>query len=132
MSSAELLDLFGVYVIDDTKAKVRTIRVEFVDEDGAIARAMRDGERSEWKEMLRQVANSTAVLRAAHAPGADTDEYGERLFLAVWREHELFDEHEARAREIEQVRSEIPEVGGMSAMWTQQPVQPEQPEQEVS
>jgi hypothetical protein len=119
LSSFELLELFGVYTSYNAAERTRTIRVEFVPEDGALAAALLRGERPEWKQMLAQVASTTAVIRAKVVPNADSDEYGERLFLPVWRERELFEEHQERQREVTQVREQAP-GDGMSAMWTQQ------------
>src|SRR5262245_35368973 len=64
MSSFELLELFGASVVDDLKAKTRTIRIEFAPEDGEIANALRGGDRPEWQQMLAQAANEIQVLRA--------------------------------------------------------------------
>lgn len=139
MSSYELLELFGVDVIDpETRTvwacvyspdagmrilqqiavevdenPVRTIQVDFAPEDGVLASALRDGERPEWKQMLAQSANESAVLRAAQVQGADGDEYGSRLFLPVWRERELIAEDVI----VQTERARPAEPGGMESMW---------------
>lgn len=71
MSSYELLEL-----------------IEFPAEEGALAQALRDGEMPPWQQMIRQVANETAVLRAGQVQGVNGEEYGSRLWIpdAVLRE----------------------------------------------
>lgn len=120
MSSFELLELFGVSIVDDPKSKTRTIRIEFAPEDGVLAEGLRGGERSEWKQMLAQTANETAVLRAGQVQGADADEYGSRLFFPVWRERQFVADDD-RAH-IEQQKADDDPDGGLSAMWHQQEV----------
>ncbi len=117
MSSYELLELFGVSIIDDPEAKVRTIRVDFAPEDGALAAALRGGELPEWQQMVRQAANTLAVLRAAQVPGAAADEYGERLFFPLAKLAEI-DAEEERRRAEEQRMRESGADDSMSAMWT--------------
>jgi hypothetical protein len=83
MSSFKLLELFGVTITDDPEAEIRTIVVDFAPEDGAVSAALRDGERPEWKQALAQVANISALFRSYKFPKADTEQYGERLFIPV-------------------------------------------------
>lgn len=119
MSSYKLLELFGAQVIEDPKTMTRTIRVDFAPEDGALARAMRGGEGSELVQATKQVANEAAVIRAAFVPNADASQYGSRFFLpfALRQEYEADREHfRAEQRRID---SELPEDGGMAAMWHQ-------------
>lgn len=122
MSSFTLLELFGVTVTDDPEAQTRTIRVDFAPEDGALAAAMREGERPEWKQALAQSANVLAVLRCAHAPDADGEEYGERLFLPIERLRELEAEHLAREAERHRNQSDDDDPGGLYSLWQQQEV----------
>lgn len=147
MSSFELLELFGGSVVDPEMRTViacvtgpdgravgeitipvdeaglyaekpqRTIRIEFAPEDGVLADALRDGNRSEWKQMLAQSANELAVISVVQAPEADRDEYGSRLFLPMDRMRELIDDEQLR---IEQVRSSEFDGDGMSSMWQQE------------
>lgn len=102
MSSYELMELFGAVIRDDAEAKVRTIRLDFAPEDGAVADTLRDGDRPEWKQMLAQVANETAVLRAGQLPAADAEEYGSQLFLPMDRIREIVDEQDELARAADQ------------------------------
>lgn len=117
MSSFELMELFGATVIDDAEAKTRTIRIDFAPEDGALAMALRDGKRPEWKQMLAQSANIAVLLRQYHAPDADTEVYGEQFFLPTDRLRELEAEQQEREEELRRNQSEEPEPGGLYAMW---------------
>lgn len=138
MSSYELLELFGVTIDDsvwvkgdqfdaDTPIvtnvgwltveivadeKARTIRVDFPPEDGAVATAMRGGERPEWKQMLAQTANELAVLRATYAPGAAADQYDARLFFTQQRQRQ----HEAESQPPVYDSSE---PCGLDSLWQQ-------------
>lgn len=91
LSSFDLLELFGVSIEDDPENEERTITIEWPPDDGAVAMAIRDGERAEWKQMLAQIANISALFRSAKFPKADTDEYGERLFFPASRIREFTD-----------------------------------------
>lgn len=148
MSSYELLELFGagvdesVTVADaqfdaDTpivtsaglstveilaEEKSRTIHVDFPPEDGAVATALRCDERPEWKQMLAQSANSLAILRVVQAPDADTEAYGERLFLPVERQRELADEQQAMRDEHQRLLEVRPDEGGLGSLWQQKEV----------
>ena len=95
MSSFELLELFGVSIEDDPQSRERTIRIEWPPDDGAVDKAMRDGERSERDQMLAQIANISAMFRSAKFPKADTDEYGERLFFPASKIREFIDTQRA-------------------------------------
>lgn len=145
MSSYELLELFGAGVDESvtlcgsqfdadtpivtsagmatvailTDERTRTIRVDFPPEEGAVAMALRGDERPEWKQMLAQTANSLAILRVVQAPEADTDSYGERLFLPVERQRELADEHEAMHNQQQQLRGSD---DGLGSLWRQKEV----------
>lgn len=144
MSSYELLELFGAEVDDivtiggaefdpDTlivtsrgwstvgliaDKKTRTIRVDFPPEDGALALAMRGGERAEWQQMLAQSANELAVMRATFAPDAQADEYDARLFLSAARARH----YEAEAAEAAADNNNSGEPGGLYSLWQQQEV----------
>ena len=118
MSSYELLELFGISIIDDPADKVRTIRVDFAPDDGALAAALRGGEIPEWQQMVRQSANTLAVLRAAQVPGAQADEYGERLFFPLSKLAEIDADEQARQAEEKRMR-ESGADDSMAGMWTQ-------------
>lgn len=118
MSSYELLELFGVTVAEDPDTKTRTIRVDFAPDDGALATELRGGELPEWQQMVRQSANTLAVLRAAQVPGAAADEYGERLFFPLSKLLEIEDEEQRRAAEEKRLR-EAGVDDEMAAMWSQ-------------
>lgn len=117
MSSYKLLEMFGARIVDDPSAKVRTIHMDFAPEDGAVAKAMRDGESTEMTQAVRQIANEAAVLRAAYVPNADGSQYGSGFFLppAIARQNQA--ERERMRAERERMQDDEP--GGMSAMWTQ-------------
>jgi hypothetical protein len=117
MSSYELLELFGITITDDADEQVRTIAVNFAPEDGALATALRGGEIPEWQQMLRQSTNTLAVLRAAQVPGAQADEYGERLFFPLAQIAEINAEEQRRRAEETRMRESGVDVA-MSAMWT--------------
>jgi hypothetical protein len=117
LSSFELLELFGISIVSDPKAKVRTIRVDFAPEDGALAKELRGGELPEWQQMVRQSANTLAVLRAAQVPNAQADEYGERLFFPLDKLAEIDAEEDRRRAEETRMR-ESGVDDSMSAMWT--------------
>ncbi|MCV7208416.1 hypothetical protein [Mycolicibacterium canariasense] len=95
MSSFELLELFGVTIDEDHENEVRTVTVEFAPEDGAVADALRDGERPEWKQMLAQIANIAALFRSGKFPRAEHEEYGERTFLPVKRIKQIIADRQA-------------------------------------
>lgn len=118
MSSYELLELFGISIDDDPVEKVRTIRVDFAPEHGALAAALRGGELPEWQQMLRQSTNTLAVLRAAQVPGAQADEYGERLFFPLAKIAEIDAEEQRRQAEEKRMR-ESGADDSMASMWTQ-------------
>lgn len=125
LSSYELLELFGVSIEDDPELEVRTIRVDFAPEDGAIADAMRGGERPEWKRMLAQTANETAVLRAAYVPDADADEYASQLFLPAARLREMAEEQHRHEDEVRRLHAEDvtdDDSGSLYSLWQQQEV----------
>ena len=118
MSSYKLLELFGARVVDNPAKRVRTIHMDFAPDNGAVAKAMRDGEGSELEQAVRQIANEAAVLRAAYVPNADASQYGSGFFLppAIARQNRA--ERERVQAEREAIQDDEP--GGMSAMWTQQ------------
>ena len=118
MSSYELLELFGISIEEDAEEMVRTIRVDFAPEDGALAAALRGGELPEWQQMVRQSANTLAVLRAAQVPGAHADEYGERLFFPLAKLVEIDEEEQRRQAEERRMR-ESGADDSMASMWTQ-------------
>lgn len=121
MSSYELMELFGISIDDDAATRTRTIRVDFAPDRGALASAMRGGERPERDQMLAQAANGVAILRVAMAPDADAAEYGERLFLPISRQREF--EAEQLALESERRKqSENPAPSGLFAQWHVQEV----------
>lgn len=141
MSSFELLELFGVEIIEpkgelrsvrvqgDTpghlrvmrifpKDACRVIRVDFTPEEGELAKVMRGGERAEWKQAVCQTANTSAILRAVHAPDAQPDEYGEKLFFPIAKQREFAAESERLRDEELRTRSEVFDDDGMASMWT--------------
>ena len=119
MSSFELLELFGVTVTENAADKTVTMRVDFAPDEGALAMALRHGERPEWQQMAAQSANELAVLRAAYVPDAQADEYSSRLFFPASKLREFA----AQDEELQRIRRQI-DAGddGMAAMWTQQEV----------
>jgi hypothetical protein len=119
MSSFELLELFGVSIVDDPEARIRTIQVDFAPEDGAVSAAMRDGDRPEWKQMLAQAANESAVLRAGMLPGSDATAYGSRLFFPVSRIREMEAEQQAVLAEERRLRDEGLDDDGLYSLWNE-------------
>lgn len=79
MSSYELLEL-----------------LEFMPEEGALARSVRGGERPDWQLMLGQIANETSVLRASQVSGVDSDDFGSRLWIPLKRLEQM-------AQEVEEI-----------------------------
>lgn len=117
MSSYKLLEMFGARIVDDPAAKARIIHMDFAPEDGAVAKAMRDGEGTELVQATRQIANETAVLRAAYVPNADASQYGSGFFLPLAIARQNRAERERVQAERERIHDDEP--GGMAAMWTQ-------------
>lgn len=117
MSSYKLLEMFGARIVENPETRVRTIHMDFAPEDGAVAKAMRDGESTELVQATRQIANEAAVIRAAYVPNADASQYGSGFFLppAIARQNKV--EQERIRAERERIQSEP--GSGMSAMWTQ-------------
>lgn len=111
MSSYKLLEMFGARIVNNT------VYMDFAPEDGAVAKAMRDGEGSELVQATRQIANEAAVLRAAYVPNADASQYGSGFFLppAIARQNRT----ERERVQAERTAIQDDEPGGMSAMWTQ-------------
>lgn len=66
MSSFKLLELFGVSFVDDPETRVRSIRVDFAPEDGALARALRGGAWSEKELIWAETFNELARIRASY------------------------------------------------------------------
>lgn len=101
MSSYELMELTGISVFDviepvdaeDPESQLKRVRVvqlaDWVPDDSAVLRTMRGGERPEWQEMLAQVANESAVLRAVKAPKVDSEEYGSHIWLSIRKIDEI-------------------------------------------
>lgn len=119
MSSHELLELFGARVVDDIKARTRTVHIDFAPENGAVAKAMRGGERPELEQMVAQAANEMAVIRTAFVPNADTDQYDSRIFLSASRQREYQEEQRRIHEERQRIRDEGPDGDSMAAMWHQ-------------
>ena len=122
LSSFELLELFGVDVTEDYDAKVVTVRVDFTPDDGALAAALRNGDRPEWQQMAVQSANELAVLRAAWVPGAQADEYGSRLFFPVDRLREFAAEQQRAQADRQALNSGQIDDDSMYWLWNQREV----------
>jgi len=75
--------------------------LEHMDDDGAFKTALRQGEPSELRRAVMQIANETSVLRAGQVPGVDGDTYGSQLFFtpAKLRELVAVEQERAEARE---------------------------------
>jgi hypothetical protein len=58
---------------------------EYMDDDGRLKTAMRQGEASEHRQAVFAAANETAVLRAGMVPNADSQDWGGRLFLPAYK-----------------------------------------------
>lgn len=72
MSSHELLEL-----------------CQHLDDDGAFKTALRDGDPSQHRKAVLQIANELAVLRAVQAPGVDGDQWGSQFFFTPSKSREL-------------------------------------------
>lgn len=81
MSSHELLEL-----------------LEHMEEDGALKTALRQGEPSEYRKAVLQIANEVAVLRAVQARGVDGDQWGSKLFFTPGKLKEMHRKEEIRSR----------------------------------
>lgn len=117
MRSHELLEFFGVRFADDPETRIRTVHVDFPPEDGAVAAAVRHGERTELRQMVAQVANEVAVIRAAYVPNADASEYDSQFFLTEAKCRERRSEHGRAARPGQESDGD-----SMAAMWHQKEV----------
>lgn len=110
MPSHELLELFGVRVVEDVETMTRTLYVDLAPDGGGVAKAMRGGERGETEQMMAQCANELSVLRAGLVPNAQADQYGSRLFLTMARMREY-------AEERREERNVHYEPGGLYSLW---------------
>jgi hypothetical protein len=72
--------------------------LEHMDEDSAFKTALREGEPSEHRKAVLQIANEIAVLRAVQAEGVDGDQWGSRLFFTPRKLKELGHKEEIRSR----------------------------------
>lgn len=63
LSSFELLELFGVTVIDDPEQRVRTLRVDFPPKDGAVDCALREGGFNRDQTIAAAIHNELALNR---------------------------------------------------------------------
>jgi hypothetical protein len=63
---------------------------DHLPDDSALKTAIR-GDLSERDEMLRQIANEIAVLRAGMVPNAHGEDYGSHLFMAAGKLREMAD-----------------------------------------
>lgn len=104
--------MFGAYVDEDPEARARTIHITLAPDNGALAKALRNGERSELDQMVAQVANELAVIRAAYVPNAQADQYDSRLFLTAHRLRQYTDD-----RRAEIVDTTADEPGSLYSLW---------------
>lgn len=63
--------------------------LEHADEDGSFKTAVREGEPSQHRKAVLQIANEVAVLRAVKAPGVDGDQWGSQFFFTPTKLREL-------------------------------------------
>lgn len=72
--------------------------LEHMDEDGAYKTALREGEPSEYKKAILQIANEVAVLRAVQAEGVDGEQWGSKLFFTPAKIRELVEKDTHRSK----------------------------------
>lgn len=63
--------------------------LEHADDDGAFKTALRQGEPSQHRRAVLQIANELAVIRAVQAPGVDGDQWGSQFFFTQTKLREL-------------------------------------------
>ena len=63
LSSYELLELFGVTVVDDPEQMVRTLRIDFPPKDGAVDTALREGGFNRQESIAAATFNELALNR---------------------------------------------------------------------
>jgi len=103
LSSFELIELFGVRIIDDHETQTRTITAEYAPEDGAVDRVIREGGFNRVETLLAELFNETARSRASlHvAFGGNAYEPPEIVDPRVERERELLRQlSDAEKREV--------------------------------
>jgi len=69
-----------------------------MDEDGAFKTALRQGEPSDNRKAILQIANEIAVVRAVQAPDLEGDKWGSRFFFSPGLIKKLNQESEIRSR----------------------------------
>jgi hypothetical protein len=72
--------------------------LEHMDEDGAFKTALREGEPSDSRKAIMQIANEIAVVRAIQAPELEGDKWGSRFFFTPELIRKLNQESEVRSR----------------------------------
>lgn len=103
MSSFELLELFGVRFEDDLETRTRSIFVEFAPDEGALAKALRNGGWSEDQQIRAETFNEIARLRASfHASKGREYAYEPFVFEdPAVREQKAQEADEARKLQLE-------------------------------
>jgi len=76
---------------------------EYMDDDGRLKTAMRQGEASEHRQAAFQTANEVAILRAGMVPNADSADWGGRLFLPAYKLRESAERSAESAEAMEAV-----------------------------
>jgi hypothetical protein len=62
---------------------------EYMDDDGRLKTAQRQGNASEHRQAIFQTANETAVLRAGMVPNTNSEDWGARLFIPAYKQREM-------------------------------------------
>lgn len=71
--------------------------LQHADHDGAFKTAVREGEPSQHRKAVLQIANELAVLRAVQAPGVDGDQWDSQFFFTPAKLRELTETADNRA-----------------------------------
>lgn len=99
MSSFKLLELFGVATVPDPEdADKRLIEVDFAPEDGAVAKARRDGDWPEETKILAEMHKELAIYHAAKYRQSDKN-YKATVFLSPVERRERDEQGRTEAQE---------------------------------
>lgn len=107
MSSYELLELFGYRAVPDPDdVEKRLIEVDFAPEDGAVAKARRDGDWPEWVKILAELHKEDALYHAAKYRQSDKS-YKATVFLSPVERRERAERELAEALEHQEAETDF-------------------------
>ena len=84
--------------------------LQHCDDDGALKTALREGEPSQRRKAVLQIANELAVLRSIQAPDLDGRQWGSQFYLTPAKLRELAE----TADEGAAARNEIISIGAIN------------------